>query len=199
MDIFHILRCTEKRSNADIVFIVTVANQHTSRLYIIGSQGILNIGYGDSRNGEFFRIRHYLEHSSRYPGDVCHGHFGQLLDAAFHYIFSQFAQGKELLFVHLFIRTAVLQRHIEIQHRDVRCTCLDSLRTFRFLWEAVHGRINLLVHLDERQVGVHTEIELQTDDACTVTGLALDFTKSRYLQQLSAHRSHYRILQFSCR
>ena len=182
MDILHILRCTEQCGDADVVFIITVSHQHASRLHIVGSQGVFNVFYRDARDGQFLCIGYNLEHPSRHSGNVCHRHFGQLLDAPFHHVFRQFAQGEELLFVRVRERSVVLQGHVQIQHGNVRRTRLDGLGAFGFLRQAVHGGIYLLVHFDEGQVGVHPEVELHADDACTVACLALDFTKSGHLQ-----------------
>ena len=199
VDVLHVFRCTEKGGYADVVLVITVAYQHASRLHIVGSQSIFNVGNGDSRNGKFLLVRNNLKHPSRYPGNVCHRHFGQLLDASLHHIFRQFAEVQEALFVRFLVSPVLLQGHVQVQHGDVRCTRLDRLGAFCFLRQAVHGGIYLFVHFDERQIGVHPEIEFQTDDARTVAGLALDFTESGYLKELSAYRSYYRILQLACR
>ena len=63
------------------------------------------------------------------------------------------------------VRHILLQRHVQVEHRDVRRARLDGLRPCRIPGQAVHGRVNLLVHLDEGQVGIRAEIERQADDA----------------------------------
>ena len=175
MDVLHILRCAQQRSNADVVFIISVTHQHASRLHIVGSQGIFDIGYRDTRNGQLFLVGNNLKHSSRHAGNVRHCHLRQLLDTSSHHIFRQFAQGQELLFVRVLIRSVLLQCHVQVQHRYIRSTRLDGLGTLHLLGQAVHGRINLFIHFDESQIGVHPEVELHADDTRTVSGLTLYF------------------------
>ena len=199
MDVLHIFGCTQDRRHPDVVFIIPVSDQHASRLHIIGSQCILNILYRNAGNGHLLLVGYNLQHSSRYPGNIGHGHFGQLFDAAFHHILGQLAQVQELLFIGILKRSVALQGHVQVEHRNVRRTGLDGLGTVHFLGQAVHGRINLFVYFNEGQVGIHPKIKLQTDNARTVACFTLYFPESGHLQQLTAHRSHHRVLQFACR
>ena len=59
--ILHIFGGTEQRSNTDIIFIIPIPYQHTSRLHIIGSQCILDILHRDTRHGQFIFIGNYLK------------------------------------------------------------------------------------------------------------------------------------------
>jgi len=199
MDVLHIFRCTKQGSNANVVFIVSVAHQHTSRLHVVCRQCTLQVGNRESCYGHLFLVGHYLQDASRHPGNVRHRHFGQLLNAPFHHIFRQLAQRQEALFVRLFKGPVLFQGHVQVQHRDIRRTGLDGLGAFRFFRQAVHGSINLLVHFDECQVGIHPKVELHADDARSVSCLTLYLTQPRHLQQLSAHRCHHRILQLTRR
>ena len=144
-------------------------------------------------------VGHNLQHTPRYARYVCHRHLGQLFNASFHHVVGQFAQGEKLLFVHLLIGPGILQCHVKVEHRYVRGARLDGLGPLGFLGQAVHGGVNLLVHLNEGQIGVHAKVERHAYDARPVACLALNLAQSRHLQQLAAHRCHHRVLQLACR
>ncbi|CDD50617.1 unknown [Bacteroides sp. CAG:875] len=198
-DLPHVLRRTENRGDADVVFIIPVAHQHAPRLHVIRREDGLQVGNAHAQALHPAHIRHDAQHLLRHPRHVGHGHLRQLFDAPLHHVLRQRAHLQEGILVRFPVRHILLQRHVQVEHRDVRRARLDGLRPCRIPGQAVHGRVNLLVHLDEGQVGIRAEIERQADDARTVARLAPHLAEPRHLHELPSQWSHHRVLQLAGR
>ena len=99
----------------------------------------------------------------------------------------------------LFISTVRLQGQVQIEHRNIGCTCLNHLRTVCIFWQIIHSRINFFIDLYERQIRIGTKIKIKPDNTCTITCFAGHVFQSSHLNQLLADRLHYCVFQFTCR
>ena len=115
IDIAHVVNVPQQCSHADSIFENAVFHTHRTCIYIVGLQGVVNVGWLNIEETHFVQIREYFDALLRYAGNVSHRHFGQLFDAAADDIVHGVAHLEKLRLV----AAVVCKGNIEIKNRNI--------------------------------------------------------------------------------
>ncbi len=180
-----------------VVFIISVAHGHRSRLGVISLERRLYIGNRHTCHTHLLLVGDNAQVLSGDAGYISHRDLRQLLYASAHDIVGEIAHLEKLRLIRISVRLVVAQRQVEVEHRNVGSTRFDSLGAFCVLRQGVHRRVDLLVDFDESEISVHSVVELKIYDSHSVARAAVDLVQTAHLQQLAAHRRRDIVLKFA--
>ena len=194
VDRLHILRRAQQGGEADVIFVIAISYHHTTRIHVVGHQGTLQIGNAQPQHLHLPLIGQDAHLPPHQTGHVHHRHLRQLLDPSLDDLLRQLAEIQEGR-----LALSPLQGQVQAKNGNIRRAGLHHTGAIQLPRQVIHGRVNLLIHLDKGQVRVRAIVETQPNDRCPITRLAMDVTQARHLHQLLPDGLHHRVLQLPSR